>query len=102
MDLEGRAHDSQSSSAGKYTKATSGDSSGMPYWTNSDGTRALWFTKGRWRIGDKSDIGTTTQRLYSTNFPPCPESVGSHWKYWDGEQFLDAEGNAEMVALTKL
>ena len=96
MQLYGQAHDQQYSMAGKYTKEANGLSSGMPYWTSSDGTKALWFTNGQWRIGKESDLGTTTQYLYSTNSPLCPESVGSHWKYWDGEEWLDAEGNAKM------
>ena len=95
MQLEGQAHDKQYPRAGKYTKAN-GLSSGMPYWTSSDGTKALWFTNGQWRIGKKSDLGTTTQYLYSTNSPVCPESVRSHWKYWDGDEWLDAQGNAKM------
>ena len=95
MQLEGQAHDKQSSRAGKYTKAN-GLSSGMPYWMHSDGTNALWFTNGKWRLGAKSWLGTTTQGLHSTNSPPCPESVGSHWKYLDGEEWLDAQGNAKM------
>ena len=95
MQLEGQAQDKQYSRAGKYTKAK-GLSSEMPYWTTTDGTRALWFASGHWRIGKKSNIGTTTQTLKSTNSPPCPESVGSNWKYHDGKQLLDAQGNAKM------
>ena len=95
MQLDGQAHDEQYSGAGKYTRAN-GLSSGMPYWTSSEGTRALWFGDGSWRIGRKSDLGTTTQYLYSTNSPVCPESVGSHWKYADDGEFLDAQGNAKM------
>ena len=68
----------------------------MPYWTNTEGTKALWFSLGSWSIGDKSDLGTATKRLYSTNSPLCPESVGSNWKYSDQEEFLDAQGNANM------
>ena len=95
MQLEGQVHDKQYSNAGKYTKAN-GLSSGMPYWTESNGTNALWFAKGRWRIADKSDVGTTTQSLYSTNSPPCPEYVGNHLKYFDGEDWLDADGNSKI------
>ena len=95
MQLDGQAHDDQYPRAGKYTKAN-GLSSGMPYWTNSDETYALWFSQGEWRIGDKSDLGTTTQYLHSTNSPPCPESVGLNWKYWDGGEWLDAHGNAKI------
>ena len=95
MQLDGQAHDKHGSKAGKYTKAN-GLSSGMLFWTSSDETKALWFTNGQWRIGDKSDLGTTTQYLHSTNSPVCPESVGSHWKYWDGAEWLDAQGNAKM------
>ena len=94
MQLDGQAHDEQNKKAGKYTKAN-GLSSGMPYWTSSDGTYALWFTNGKWRIGTESNLGTTTQSLYSTNTPLCPESIGSNWKYLDDE-FLDAKGNAKM------
>ena len=95
MELGGQAYNKQGSRAGKYTKAN-GLSSGMPYWTSSEGTKALWFTNGQWRIGDKSDLGTTTQHLHSANSPVCPESVRSHWKYWDGEEWLNAHGNAKM------
>ena len=95
MQLEGQAHDKQHSFSGKYTKAN-GFSSGMPYWTIINRTRALWFADGRWRISNQSDLGTDIQVLYSTNSPLCPESVGSHWKYLDGEQWLDAQGNAKM------
>ena len=95
IELEGEAHDEQSSRAGKYTKAK-GTSTGMPYWMQSGGTNALWFKEGSWRIATKSDLGTSTSDIYSTNSPPCPESVGSHWKYYDGEEWLDAQGNAKM------
>merc|ERR1712108_116279 len=44
-----------------------------------------------------SQLGTITQYLYSTNSPVCPESVGSNWKYWNGEDWLDAQGNAKMI-----
>merc|ERR1719286_16758 len=47
-------------------------------------------------MGFKSDLGTTTCGLHSTNSPVCPESVGSRWKYWDGEEWLDSQGNAKM------
>ena len=97
MDLEGRAYDNQKKSAGKYTKA-SGLSSGMPYWMQSGGTNALWFTDGKWHIGYKSNLGTTTSGLYGTNSPSCPESVGSRWKYWDGGEWVHALGNAKMHA----
>ena len=43
MHLDGQAHDKQYKKAGKYTKAN-GLSSGMPYWIESNGTYALWFT----------------------------------------------------------
>ena len=96
MQLEGQAHDRQGSRAGKYTKAN-GLSSGMPYWIGSDGTNALWFTSGRWRIGKKSDLGTTTSGVRSTTSPLCPESVGLNWKYWDGEEWLaTAQENAKI------
>ena len=95
MELGGQAYNKQGSRAGKYTKAN-GLASGMPYWTQSVGTNALWFVDGRWRISNQSDLGTDKQVLYSTNSPLCPESVGSHWKYWDGEEWLDAQGNAKM------
>ena len=95
MELDGQAHDEQYSKAGKYAKAN-GLSSGMPYWTSSDGTYALWFTKGQWRIGKESYLGTTTQSLHSTNSSPCPEFVGMDWNYWNGEEWLDAQGNAKM------
>ena len=95
MDLEGRAYDNQKKSAGKYTKA-SGLSSGMPYWMQSGGTNALWFTDGKWHIGYKSNLGTTTSGLYGTNSPSCPESVGSRWKYLDDGEWLNAQENATM------
>ena len=96
MQLEGQAHDKLHKKAGKYTMAKN-LSSGMPYWTNSEGTKALWFTDGQWQIGPKSYLNSkTTHGLRSTNSTPCPESVGSHWKYWDDGEFLDAQGNAKM------
>ena len=95
LQLEGQAHDEQGSKAGKYTKAY-GLSSGLPYWMQSDGTNALWFASGEWRISIKTELGIGRGYLYSTNSPPCPESVGSHWKYWDGEEWLDAQGNAKI------
>ena len=95
MQLDGQAHDEQYQKAGKYSKAN-GLSSGMPYWTSRDGTYALWFTNGMWLIGEESYLGTTTAYLHSTNSPVCPESVAMDWKYTDGEEFLDAQGNARM------
>ena len=73
-----------------------GQSSGKPYWTNDEGTKALWFKNSMWLVGKKSDIGTTTGGLKSTKASSCPESVAMDWKYWDGEGFLDAQGNAKM------
>ena len=49
MQLDGQAHDEQYSKAGKYTKAN-GLSSGMPYWTSSDGTKA--FVVYKWTVAD--------------------------------------------------
>ena len=95
MQLDGQAHDEQYKKAGKYTKAN-GRSSGMPYWTNNEGTQALWFINGMWIVGTESALGTTTGGLHSTNSPVCPESVAMDWKYWDGEEFSDAQGNAKM------
>jgi len=95
MQLKGRAKYKQGSNAGKYTKAND-LSSGMPYWTSTDGTKALWFVEGRWRIGPRSHLRTITQGIHSTFSPPCPESVGSHWKYVDDGEFVDAQGNAKM------
>ena len=95
MQLDGQAHGEQYTMAGKYTKAN-GLASGMPYWMQSDGTNALWFVDGRWRISNQSDLGTDIQVLYSTNSPPCPESVGSHWKYFDDGEWLNAQENATM------
>ena len=86
----------QGISAGKYTMAKN-LSSGMPHWTNTEGTEALWFTDGQWQIGPKSYLNsTTTHGLRSTNSTPCPESVGSHWKYKDGREWVDAQQNAKM------
>ena len=100
MQLGGGANEHQALMAGKYTKAND-VSSGMPYWM-SEGWNwplsALWFKEGRWRIGKKSDLGTTEAGLQSTNSPPCPESVGSNWKYYDGEEWMDALGNAKMYS----
>ena len=97
MEFESQAHAglTHSISAGKYTKA-SGLYSGMPFWIQSNGTYMLWFAKGQWRIGKESYLGTTTSNLHSTNSPPCPESIGSNWKYLDDGEWLDAQGNAKM------
>ena len=95
MQLKGQAYDKHSSRAGKYTKAN-GLSSGMPYWTSTDGTNALWFTSGIWHLGKKSELGENMAYLHSTNSPLCPESIGSNWKYSDEGEFLDAQGNAKM------
>ena len=95
MQLEGRVHDKQGFRAGKYTKAN-GFSSGMPYWIQSNGTNALWFASGKWRISIKKELGTGRGYLYSTNSPICPESVGSHWKYTNNGEWLNAQENATM------
>ena len=95
MELGGRANEEQGLMAGKYTKAN-GLSSGMPYWMHSDGTYALWFTQGSWRMGRKSNLGTQTSGLKSTNSPLCPDYIGSNWKYKDGEAWFFAQGNAKV------
>ena len=95
MELGGGANEEQGLMAGKYTKAN-GLSSGMPYWMHSDGTYALWFTQGSWRMGRKSNLGTQTSGLKSTNSPLCPKYIGSNWKYRDGEEWLDAQRNAKV------
>ena len=95
MELGGRANEEQGLMAGKYTKAN-GLSSGRPYWMHSDGTYALWFTQGSWRMGRKSNLATQTSGLKSTNSPLCPEYIGSNWKYGDGEEWLDAQRNAKV------
>ena len=98
MQLGGGANEHQALMAGKYTKANE-LSSEMPYWMHSDGTYALWFTQGSWRMGTKSNLGTQTSGIKSTFSPSCPEYVGTNWKYWkygDGEEWFDAQGNATM------
>ena len=95
MQLGGRVNEEQALAAGKYTKANE-LSSGRPYWMHSDGTYALWFTQGSWRMGKKSNLGTQTSGIKSTNSPLCPEYVGTNWKYGDGEEWLDAQGNAKV------
>ena len=77
MQLEGQAHDEQNEKAGKYTKAN-GLYSRMPYWIQSNGTNALWFVKGNWMLGKKSELGENGGYFKSTNSPSCPESVGSN------------------------
>ena len=95
LQLEDEAHALQRELSAKYTMAN-GLSSGKPYWTNDEGTKAVWFKNYRWTVGEKSDLGTTTGGLKSTNSPPCPESVELNWKYQSGEEWLDAQGNAKM------
>ena len=62
MQLGGGANEHQALMAGKYTKANE-LSSEMPYWMHSDGTYALWFTQGSWRMGTKSNLGTQTSGI---------------------------------------
>ena len=93
MQLGGGANEHQALMAGKYTKANE-LSSEMPYWMHSDGTYALWFTQGSWRMGTMSNLGTQTSGIKSTSSPLCPEYVGTNWKYRDGEEWLDAQRNA--------
>ena len=95
MQLGGGANEHQALMAGKYTKANE-LSSEMPYWMHSDGTYALWFTQGSWRMGAISNLGTQTSGIKSTSSPLCPEYVGTNWKYRDGEEWLDAQGNAQV------
>ena len=95
MQLGGGANEHQALMAGKYTKANE-LSSEMPYWMHSDGTYALWFTQGSWRMGTKSNLGTQTSGIKSTSSPLCPEHVGTNWKYGDGEEWLDAQRNAQV------
>ena len=93
IQLGGRVNEEQALTAGKYAKAND-LSSGRPYWIHSDGTYALWFTQGSWRMGTKSNLGTQTSGIKSTFSPSCPEYVGTNWKYRDGEEWLDAQRNA--------
>ena len=67
----------QESLAGKYTKA--GTSGGKPYWVK--GNRAIWASKGRWRIGSKYRVGTTWTNILSIGTNLCPEDIG-RWQYW--------------------
>ena len=85
----------QKSKGGKYTKQTeksSKNAEGMPYWSNSEGTRVLWFKENHWRIGDKEDLGTTANGLKAEGYgQTCPHMDDLQWIY----RYTDAEGEVQ-------
>ena len=85
----------QGASAGKYTKQTENslkNTEGMPYWSNSVGTRFIWFKENYWRIGDKNDLGTKANGLKAKGFGlTCPDMDDLQWIYWK----YDAEGGLQ-------
>ena len=64
----------------------------MPYWSNSVGTRFIWFKENYWRIGDKNDLGTKANGLKAKGFGlTCPDMDDLQWIYW----YADAEGKVQ-------
>ena len=72
----------------------------MPYWTNKDDTRAVWFYKGSWRIGSKANLGTGSSILKSfKNAFPCPESNNTEWKVKSGEDWKKGGGAIKVLII---
>ena len=69
------------------------------YWISLDDKQAIWFdsTFHNWKIGDKSDLGSSTAYLlYSTFDTQCPNADGNRWKFWNGENFIEAGDDAQL------
>ena len=87
--LQNSAVEAQGTKAGLYSR--NGTSSGYPAFYQTVGGNAIWFKNGKWRIGSKGDIGTTTQSLLSTGTTlSCPESEAIYWNYYSNSQWIDA------------
>ena len=77
VELFGDAKKGQGSREGKYVKQA-GESNGYPYWLN--GNQALWFSRGDWFVGSKSQLGGNSGGLMSIGARFCPTNL--NWKFW--------------------
>ena len=68
------------------------------YWISSnDGKQAIWYDPkySNWKIGSKSNLGSSTAGLYSKYDTACPSDDGKKWKYYDGDNWVDAGNDAQ-------
>ena len=51
------------------------------------GSHALWWSSGKWRVGNKGSIGSTTIGLRTLLDLPY-SSLRNQWEYFDGNKWV--------------
>ena len=68
---------------GVYVKAAK--ENGKLSWTK--GRHALWWSSGKWRVGNIGSIGSTTSGLRAQLDLPYP-SLRNQWTYFNGNKWV--------------
>ena len=68
------------------------------YWISSNGKKAIWYDPkmNNWKIGDKSDLGSSTGGLKLKFNAPCPDIDGNKWMFWSDGKYVDAGNDARV------
>ena len=89
--------------SGNYTKSYEKLVHARNYWVSDDEKKAIWFhpLSNHWKIGKATSLGSSTTGSYYiwyySNFDAlCPVDVNK-WKLYDGENWVDAGSNAQVV-----
>ena len=85
VQLSGAVQETFDWDSRNYTKA-SASVNGRSYWVHK--SSAIWWMKGRWRIGLLTNLGSNVQgqRTIPAYSGVCPTSHGSIWLYWDSKK----------------
>ena len=68
------------------------------YWISDDDKQALWYDpkNNHWKIGSKSDLGSSSGGLHSKFNAPCPDIDGNKWMFASGGKWVDAGNDARV------
>ena len=70
---------------GVYSFNGTDPATGLPTYYQNGGVSAMWFTDGRWRIGERKNLGTTNAGIMSTKAEQCPEMIETDWAYSEND-----------------
>ena len=76
-------------SFGTYT-IQNGEIHGRDWWKK--GNKAIWYSKGKWRVGHEDKKGSDVCEFYTDDDHACPDGPGYTWRYYVSsiDEFVDA------------
>lgn len=97
--LDGKAKEKQSGRAGIY-KLNPGNVNGFPHWLQENGTNAIWFshTYSDWRIGPKTNLGTTIAGISGLDRSfSYPTKIDKWYYYGNGTWTLTDQNEIKFI-----